>query len=168
MAGMIKMKTYCCERRNAGFTLRLVKRVLFLLGFAALCGGLSILINPNSPHYGQGTIRKGEIPLTSIPSDQNVLWVDARSTDDYAFSHVKGALLINEDDYYTQIGAFLSKWKNDDMVVVYCSSEACPSAENIVRRLKNETAVKKIYVIHGGWEAILNAPGISIVRGTAE
>jgi rhodanese-related sulfurtransferase len=165
---MIKIQTHSGEQRNAGFTLLLVKRVLFLLGFAALCGGLSILINPKSPNYGQGTIRKGEIPLTSVPSDENVLWVDARSADDYAFSHVKGAILINEDDYYTQIGNFLSKWKNDDVVVVYCSSEACPSAESIVLRLKNETAVKKIYVIHGGWENILNSPGISIVRGTEE
>jgi len=145
---------------NAGFALTLLRRSIALLVIAAFFGGISIFVNPNSPRYGENTIRKGEIPIESIAVGTDVMWVDARNFMEYRTSHVKGAILVNENDYYKQIGAFLNNWKDDRMVVVYCSSSACPSAENIADRLKRETNASHVFVLHGGWETILKTKSI--------
>ncbi|MFA5257510.1 MAG: rhodanese-like domain-containing protein [Opitutales bacterium] len=150
---------------DAGFALVLVKRAIVLVALAAFFGGISIFINPASPRYGEDQIRKGEVPLESVVSNADVLWVDARDSRAYLTSHVKGALLINEDDYYKQIGAFLDEWKEGRIVVVYCSSHACPSAANIARRIRLETDATQVYSLYGGWERLLNSKAVTIETG---
>jgi rhodanese-related sulfurtransferase len=138
-----------------GFVGKLLLRMLALLGFAVALAGVLLLANPKAPNYGQGLVRPGEIELAKATrTARPILWVDARAKEDYEAAHVQGAILINEDDYYVQIGSLLNVYKKGELVVVYCSMEGCDSSLNISRLLKKETGIKEIYALHGGWEFI--------------
>ena len=156
MTGYIRQSTagLSTKRRN-GFAGKLLLRMLTLLGASVALAGVLLLANPKSPRYGQGLVRSGEIELARLNhTTQPVIWVDARAKEDYEAAHVHGAVLINEDDYYVQIGSLLSVYKKGDLVVVYCSMEGCDSSLNIARLLKKETGIHEIYALHGGWEFI--------------
>ncbi len=121
--------------------------------------------NPNSPEYGQDQIRRGEVWIDMVGNLRDVLWVDARSWDEYRRLHVAGAIAVSEDKYYIQIGSFLSEWRRGRDVVVYCSSQACASAEEIADRLRREAGADKVYVLHGGWETIVKNGTIPLKSG---
>ena len=142
------------KRRN-GFVGKLLLRMLAVLGFAVALAGVLLLANPKSPNYGQGLVRPGEIELAKLnKNNRPVIWVDARAKENYEAAHVHGAVLINEEDYYVQIGSLLNVYRKGDLVVVYCSMEGCDSSLNIARLLKKETGIQEIYALHGGWEFI--------------
>lgn len=138
--------------RNGGYAARLLLRVLAILGVSLGLALAAYFCNPNAPRYGRGQILPGEIALSNVPAE--VVWVDARAHEEYLENHVAGALNINEDGYYSQIGRFLDATGGGKPVVVYCSSEACDSADSVVRMLKRETGIREIFVLHGGWDTV--------------
>jgi rhodanese-related sulfurtransferase len=40
----------------------------------------------------------------------------------------------------------------DKKVVVYCSAESCNAAREVAKRLRDETQLKNVFVLQGGWE----------------
>jgi len=87
----------------------------------------------------------------------NVLWVDARPSDEFERDHVPGAISLNEDRWGEALSEFLAKqWSPEKKIVVYCSSQSCNLAEDVARRLREEAKLpNEIRVLKGGWEAWL-------------
>jgi rhodanese-related sulfurtransferase len=88
----------------------------------------------------------------------NVMWVDARSAEDFESDHIPDAILLNEDSWTELLPQFLERWSPDKGVVVYCSAESCNAAAEVARRLREEAQLKDnegkncVFVLEGGWE----------------
>jgi rhodanese-related sulfurtransferase len=87
----------------------------------------------------------------------NVLWVDARPTEEFDRDHVPGAISLNEDRWSEGLSQFLaSQWSPEKKIVVYCSAASCNLAEDVARRLREEAKLpNEIRILKGGWEAWL-------------
>ena len=88
---------------------------------------------------------------------ENVLWVDARPTDEFERDHIPGAVSLNEDRWGEGLSQFLaSQWSPEKKIVVYCSAASCNLAEDVARRLREEAKLpNEIRILKGGWEAWL-------------
>jgi rhodanese-related sulfurtransferase len=87
----------------------------------------------------------------------NVLWVDARPTDEFDRDHVPGAISLNEDRWSEGLSQFLaSQWSPEKKIVVYCSAASCNLADDVARRLREEAKLpNEIWILKGGWEGWL-------------
>lgn len=87
----------------------------------------------------------------------NVIWVDARPTEEFERDHVPGAVSLNEDRWNEGLSQFLGKdWLPEKKIVVYCSAASCNLAEDVARRLREEAKLPNdIRILKGGWEAWL-------------
>ena len=87
----------------------------------------------------------------------NVIWVDARPSDEFERDHVPGAVSLNEDRWGEGLAQFLAKdWVPEKKIVVYCSAASCNLAEDVARRLGQEAKLPNdIRILKGGWEAWL-------------
>ena len=87
----------------------------------------------------------------------NVIWVDARPSDEFERDHVPGAVSLNEDRWGEALAQFLAKdWVPEKKIVVYCSAASCNLAEDVARRLRQEAKLPNdIRILKGGWEAWL-------------
>ena len=83
---------------------------------------------------------------------ETVLWIDARAEAEFEKAHVPGAIRLNEDDWDTLLPGVLAAWSEDRKVVVYCSRLTCNLSHEVAERLRNEVALKNVYVLQGGWE----------------
>lgn len=83
----------------------------------------------------------------------NVMWVDARPSDEFDRDHIPGAILLNEDDWNELLPQFLGQWSPDSRVIVYCSAKSCNAAGEVARRLREEAGLQNVFVLDGGWEA---------------
>lgn len=84
-----------------------------------------------------------------------VLWVDARSRHEFEQDHIKGAVLLNEDEWNALVAAFLNEWDPDKPIVVYCDGGACQASKTVANRLLNELQLDNIHVLKGGWKSWL-------------
>ena len=87
----------------------------------------------------------------------NVIWVDARPSDEFERGHVPGAVSLNEDRWDEGLSQFLgTQWSPEKKIVVYCSAASCNLAEDVARRLREEAKLPNdIRILKGGWEAWL-------------
>jgi rhodanese-related sulfurtransferase len=87
----------------------------------------------------------------------NVIWVDARPSDEFERDHVPGAVSLNEDRWGEALAQFLAKdWVPEKKIVVYCGAASCNLAEDVARRLREEAKLpNEIRILKGGWEAWL-------------
>jgi rhodanese-related sulfurtransferase len=87
----------------------------------------------------------------------NVLWIDARPTDEFDRDHVPGAISLNEDRWSEGLSQFLaSQWSPEKKIVVYCSAASCNLADDVARRLREEAKLpNEIRILKGGWEGWL-------------
>jgi rhodanese-related sulfurtransferase len=86
---------------------------------------------------------------------ENVIWVDARPSDEFGQSHIPGAISLNEDAWNELLPEFLGQWSPDKRVIVYCSAKSCNAAAEVARRLREEAGLQDVFVLDGGWEAWL-------------
>ena len=85
----------------------------------------------------------------------NVIWIDARPSDEFERDHVPGAVSLNEDRWGEALSQFLAtQWSPEKKIVVYCSAASCNLAEDVARRLREEAKLpNEIRILKGGWEA---------------
>jgi rhodanese-related sulfurtransferase len=130
---------------------------------AVILAALAILPGTGEAIYFRGKIswRSAILPSELVTVDQartsggNVIWVDARSDEEFARDHVPGALSLNEDRWNELLPQFLAVWSPEKKVVVYCSSLSCNASREVARRLHKEAQLSDVFVLEGGWEAWL-------------
>jgi rhodanese-related sulfurtransferase len=129
---------------------RMARETVLLLALAAaLAAGVGAMHPrrpawhlPYPPQLAPGDAR-------TLPS--RILWVDARKRSDYLAAHIRGAVLLNEEQWNTLLPAFLDRWQPGVMVVVYCDDRNCGGSFAVARRLQRELRLDRIYTLKGGW-----------------
>jgi rhodanese-related sulfurtransferase len=130
-----------------------VRQSLFILLAAAIPASLTAAFHPRRPPWSQEALAPGEEMLTTVLGWRgNVLWVDARSLEEYEAEHVPGALLLNLESWDQLLPKFLDQWVPGKRVVVYCSAATCELSHEVAERLR-KNGISSVYVLKGGWEA---------------
>ncbi|MBT8365244.1 MAG: rhodanese-like domain-containing protein [Deltaproteobacteria bacterium] len=85
----------------------------------------------------------------------NVLFVDARSIEDYYDGHIKGAVSLPVGQYDEQIDAFLELNDLDRPIVTYCSGRTCEDSHHLAQLLMERGYMNISVMIDGfpGWQA---------------
>jgi rhodanese-related sulfurtransferase len=136
---------------------RLAREVLILAALALLPAVAAAWYHPHRPSWNEDVFLPDEILVTAAMAQTDpVLWIDARPQKEFDARHVPGALCLNEDDWDRQLPAVLSAWNPAEMVVVYCSSNACQSSREVAERLR-QVGLAPVYSLKGGWDTWLKA-----------
>ena len=140
--------------------IRLFTESAILVAITAAATYLTILYYPNTPSLY--TVieppAKDEVTLQMIEEkwNGNVLWVDARTEEEYNKEHIPGAILINEYAYNQQIiDNFLMLQDLEIPMVIYCGAKRCEASRKIAEKIRVPLAHLdgKIFVLQGGWPA---------------
>jgi rhodanese-related sulfurtransferase len=114
---------------------------------------LTAAFHPQRPAWSQETLASGEERLPTVLSwGESVLWVDARSADEYEAEHVPGAISLNLESWDELLPKFLDQWSPEKKVVVYCSAATCELSREVAERLR-KSGITSVFVLKGGWEA---------------
>jgi rhodanese-related sulfurtransferase len=126
---------------------------LLILVSALIPAGLTAAFHPQRPAWTEETLAPGEERLPTVLAwGESVLWVDARSADEYRADHVPGAILLNLESWDELLPNFLDQWSPDKKVVVYCSAATCELSHEVAERLR-KSGIASVFVLKGGWEA---------------
>ena len=130
--------------------MRTIYKIVFILAAAALLAAANYAINPRRPVL---PLKDGEVSLADLSGIKALLMiVDARSPEDYAKGHVKGAFNLPEALFESRLGAFLDEWSPDASVLVYCNAGQCNSSRAVAGRLKNECGIQNVFVLKDDWK----------------
>jgi rhodanese-related sulfurtransferase len=131
----------------------LVHQIFLLLGLAFLPAIGQAIYYRNVASWHQPPIDAGLVSVAQAKGwDDTALWIDARPEEEFARGHVPGAMLLNEDEWSALLPALLTAWSPERKLVVYCSRQSCNASHAVAERLRNETGLKNVYVLEGGWE----------------
>ena len=132
--------------------MRLTRQAVLILLAALFPAAVTSLVHPRRPPWSQEALSPGEERLNTVLGwGSNVLWVDARSQNEYEAEHVPDAILLNPEGWDRLFPAFLDRWSPDRKIVVYCSSSSCELSHQIAARLQ-QSGVSPVYILKGGWE----------------
>jgi 3-mercaptopyruvate sulfurtransferase SseA len=132
---------------------RMIREALMLTVASVICAVLAAFVNPKTPTLKQ----PGVISLEAVDTEAKVLWVDARSREDFEAGHVPGARMLNEDAWDELLPGVLNAWEEGMLVVVYCGSSGCQTSRQIVQRLREEVGLEDVVALKGGWEGWIAA-----------
>lgn len=131
-------------------------KVGFLFVASVMLGLANAWVNPHRPAWTEESLLEGELRLSDIVAGASpVLWVDARSLEDYGVGKIPSAILLNEDHWDELLPGFLAAWQPGMRVVVYCSSQKCHASHEVAQRIRSEAGLGDVYILKGGWEAWL-------------
>jgi rhodanese-related sulfurtransferase len=84
-----------------------------------------------------------------------VLFVDARSLEDFNDGHIKGAVSLPVGQYDGRIDAFSKLYNLDRPIVTYCSGRTCEDSHHLAQLLMERGYLNISVMIDGfpGWEA---------------
>ena len=85
----------------------------------------------------------------------SVLFVDARSTDNYEEGHIPGAVSLPIGRFDDLIDAFLDNYAIEQPIVTYCSGRTCEDSHNLAQLLTDiGYADVKVFIDgYPGWPA---------------
>ena len=85
----------------------------------------------------------------------DVLFVDARSSDNYDDGHIQGAISLPVGQFDERIESFLNRYSSDLSIVTYCSGRTCEDSHNLTQFLSDAGYTNVRIFIDGfpGWEA---------------
>jgi rhodanese-related sulfurtransferase len=152
-----------------------IKEIIILLGVSLI---LALVVNTFSPGgialVGQWDIAQGVITASpdagaagqpqeidsvalakAIFDKGDVLFVDARSHNDYENGHIPGAISLPLSHFEERIGSFLNRYPLEQPIVTYCSGRTCEDSHDLVRFLLEMGFTDVRIFIDGfpGWEA---------------
>ena len=152
-----------------------IKEIIILVGISVT---LALVVNFLSPKgiafFGQWDTSKGVITASPNKSEEgipqeinsvarakeifdsgNVLFVDARSQDDYEDGHIRGAVSFPVGRFDEQIESFLNQHSPEIRIITYCSGRTCEDSHHLARLLADIGFTHVSVFIDGfpGWEA---------------
>jgi rhodanese-related sulfurtransferase len=128
-----------------------------LIAALTLTGAAYSLVNGLSPlPWAEPELAAGEIRLADAQA-LNVIWIDARSYEEFNIDHIPEALFFDEADWDAGLIALMDAWLMQARpIVIYCGSESCSTSQRIAARLRAALPDAEIYSLKGGWEAWQN------------
>ncbi len=127
----------------------------------ALCAAMTTwwTVGPPERSCDPSLIEKGQICLQSIPSDREIVWIDARSRSEWERDGLPGSILWNmkaSEDANAMEAEAINRIFTTPYVVIYCNDEGCGTSKKIAKRIRDLDMGAEIYVLHGGWQALLS------------
>lgn len=103
--------------------------------------------------WAEPEIEAGEILLADAQS-LDVIWLDARSMEEFETDHIPGALYFNEGSWDSGLFALMEAWLGQPRpIVIYCGSASCGTSKRIADQLRVSLPEAEIYTLKGGWDA---------------
>jgi rhodanese-related sulfurtransferase len=152
-----------------------IKEIIILLGVSLI---LALVVNTFSPRgialVGQWDIAQGVITANPVAGAAgqpqeidsvalakaifdrgDVIFVDARSQNDYENGHIPRAISLPVGQFEERIGAFLNRYPPEQPIVTYCSGRICEDSHDLARFLSDVGFTDVRIFIDGfpGWEA---------------
>ena len=131
-----------------------VARELFFIAALTVIGAsFSLYLGHAQVPWAEPEIAAGEIQFADARA-LNVIWVDARSEEEFEAGHYSGAIHIDESDWDSGLVVLMDRWlETPRPIVVYCGSEDCGSSRRLADRLRQVLPEGEIYSLKGGSEA---------------
>ena len=126
---------------------KLLQNILALLILAAVPGLAAWLFA--SPKTEK--LQPFEIAIGDPKLDGKVVWVDARSPQEYSAGHATNAIALNEENWDQHLGDLFAAWQPGWLIVVYCN-QGCAASEKVAARLR-EMNLEPAYFLQGGYAA---------------
>jgi len=130
----------------------ILRRLVELLLLSTLVAVGVALVNPLPGEHPRVTLAE----LRDEPSFSEILWVDARSAEEFNRGHFPGAISVNQEDWEAGLSRFMMKWEPGDMVVVYCDDRSCGSSVAVAERLSRELEIQGILILDDGWAELVS------------
>lgn len=152
-----------------------IKGIVILVGVSVT---LALAVNALSPKgieligrwdTGQGVITANPTAATQRELEEidsvtgakeifdqgDVLFVDARSTENYKDGHIPGAISLPVGQLGERIGSFLKRYPPDQAIITYCSGRTCEDSHNLAQFLADAGFINVRIFIDGypGWES---------------
>ena len=149
-----------------------IKEIIILMGVAVT---LAFAVNTFSPSgialVGQWDTAKGVITAEPRPAAErkleeidsaawakeifdkgHVLFIDARSQDNFEQGHIARAVSLPLGQYDEKINTFLSRHALDQPLITYCSGRTCEDSHNLARLL-SEAGFTDVRIFIDGFPA---------------
>jgi len=155
--------------------MKTLKEIIILIGISVIAGLGINFFSPNGIALvgqwdtSQGVVNAreknhlvlGELEIDDVADAKTlydsgyVLFVDARSREDYKDGHVKGAYSLPVGEFDAQIGKFLELFAIDRPIVTYCSGRTCEDSHHLAQLLISSGYQNASVMIDGfpAWEA---------------
>jgi rhodanese-related sulfurtransferase len=152
-----------------------IKELIILVGVSVI---LALAVNHLSPRgialVGQWETAKGVMTADAMDDDKyriaeidrvtdaakifyddDTLFVDARSTEDYESGHIPGAVSLPVGQFDERIEVFMKQVPLDQPIVTYCSGRTCEDSHQLARLLMEAGFSEVRIFIDGfpGWQA---------------
>ncbi|MEC7609070.1 MAG: rhodanese-like domain-containing protein, partial [Verrucomicrobiota bacterium] len=83
----------------------------------------------------------------------DVIWIDARSVEEYEAGHYSGAIHVDESNWDSGLVVLMNRWLEAHRpIVIYCGSKDCNSSRRLADRLRQALPEGEIYSLKGGSE----------------
>ena len=86
----------------------------------------------------------------ALHAESSTLFVDVRSTIDYGFGHIQGAINIPEEEFEKRFPELKSRLERAKAIVVYCQNRDCGKSLWSAIRLRNEGLTQTV-IYPEGW-----------------
>ncbi|MEO0508946.1 MAG: rhodanese-like domain-containing protein [Verrucomicrobiota bacterium] len=126
----------------------IVIALLSAIGSAySLVTGLALL------PWAEPEIGPNEIRLEDAKA-LDVIWVDARSAEDFSVEHAPEAIFFDQADPGSSMAGILELWlESPRVIIVYCADAGCGTSKKIAEELRANLPDAEIYSLKGGWDA---------------
>ena len=105
---------------------------------------------PAAAMYSLKKPKRQPAKVTAPMIAEDVLWIDARSEEDFAKDHIPGALSLNEKNWERALPQLFESWQPPRSIIVYCSA-GCPASAKIAAKL-TALGIEPVRVMEGGYE----------------
>jgi rhodanese-related sulfurtransferase len=170
------MNTYRLNKGNTSMQWnKIIKEMVFLLGIAIICAftvnffspagialvgqwdeslGVTTANDKNDVFTSELEIKNVKIAKQIYDSDKAV-FVDARSLEKFADSHIKGAVPLPLGQFDNLIEAFKKIYPAETIIVTYCSGRTCNDGHKLEELLFDHGYMNVRVFIDGypGWKA---------------
>ena len=87
----------------------------------------------------------------------NIVWIDARTREQFDSGHRQGAFLLNEQEWNNPDTFIELTHRSDKRFVVYCNLRKCKASKKIADEMRAR-GFPEVFVLKGGWEVLKDAP----------
>jgi len=130
------------------------RQFLLLSGLGLCLAAGAALLHPSRDRVADILWSAPELSTAELAAEKGrILWVDARSREEYTRAHAAGALHLSPENYDEAFGELLGAWRPGQRVLVYCHPGSCDTAQSVARRLGRDLRSRDIRVLQGGWSA---------------
>ena len=138
--------------------MRIVIEAFVILVLAVLGAVATHWLHPRAPawYLTEAPLAEDEVSMKVIDErwKRDVLWIDARITEQFEVEHVPDALSLNEQNFDSMLFDHLEKLQdNTKPVIIYCGTEKCQSSRKIKDALIERLPLENVFVLKGGWQA---------------